>query len=251
MTIPGPSAAGWVESVGPAGAPIRRFPVGLSAEALALAWARTDQGPAHGAVVVEREVSARGLHGRLWATPAESTLAVSVILRPVLPADEADVVWLAGGLAAVMGAVAAGASPDLATCWPDAVVNIATNEPVAMVKAESQLGPGRVRSAVVTVRFDLRRLGLTGQAEGLLTSVLEAMVAAAADLDEDASGVAALYSARCSLVGSRAKATLLPKGESRGVVRTADRQGRLVLESATGMVERIGIHQLRALEVVP
>ena len=46
------------------------------------------------------------------------------------------------------------------------------------------------------------------------------------------------------------KLRLLPKGETRGTVRHIDRGGRLQLESATGMVERISVDMLRELQVV-
>jgi biotin-(acetyl-CoA carboxylase) ligase len=243
--------AGAVERVGPHGAPLRHFRVGLSAEALALAWARTEDAPALATVVVDHEVTPRGLAGRLWSVAPEDTLALAVVLRPTLPADDADSVWLAGGSAAAAGAAAAGAAGPLATWWPDTVVDPSTGDEVAMVKAETQLGPGQVRSAIVTLRLDLRRLGLAGRSDDLLAAVLGALRIQAGELDDDAGGAAALYTTRCALVGQRVRASLLPKGEARGVVQTIDRHARLQLESSTGMVEHVGIDQLRELMVVP
>jgi hypothetical protein len=43
---------------------------------------------------------------------------------------------------------------------------------------------------------------------------------------------------------------LLPKGETRGTARRVDRAARLELESASGMVEKITVDQVRDLKVV-
>lgn len=234
------------ESVGPGGRPMRSYTAAISAEALALAWARQEQAPASATVIVEHEVSPRGLHGRLWSVPANDTLSVAVVLRPTLPADEANAVWLAAGLAAAAGAEEVAGRP-MSTSWPDAVVDGTTGDPVAMTKAEVQLGPGQVRSAVATFRLDLQALGHDNR-DALLVAVLVALDDLAAELSIDAGLVAAAYGTRCELVGRRVRAVLLPTGESRGVVRGVDRLGRLELESPTGMVERVGVSQLRKVE---
>ena len=227
--------------------PVRRFPAAVSAEAQALAWARQEEAPHGAVVVVDHEVSARGRAGRVWKVPAEATLACAVVLRPQLPAEEGDVVWLAGGLAAARAAEAV-AGRSLQTWWPDLVVEAATGNEVGTVKAEVQLGPGQVRSAVVTVRFDLTALGLDpGRRDELLEALLSAF-----EGEELASGAAAAaaYEQRCRLLGERVKVTLRPKGETRGVASGVDGKARLVLQSATGMMERIAVDVLGDLEVV-
>lgn len=267
-------AVGAVESTGPGGRPVRAFAVGLSADSLALAWARQGDAPAGATVLVAKELSARGRNGRLWAvnrfaadvdetsgkqvphgggwvgadpSTARRTLAFSVVLRPALAAEEADAVWLAVGTAVVDG-VKLATDRALVTWWPDSVIDPDSGDEVAMIKAEVQLGPGQVRSAVVTTRVDLDRIGVEpGGERALMDAVLEALDRSAADLSEDPGLVAAAYEARCRLIDQRVKATLLPKGESRGIVQGVDRMGRLRLESSTGMVERITINQLRDL----
>ncbi|MEX2659539.1 MAG: hypothetical protein WD232_07605 [Acidimicrobiales bacterium] len=236
-----------VELVGPGGRPMRSFTVAISAEAMALAWARQEDAPPLAVVVVDHEVSPRGLHGRIWAVPATATLAFAVVLRPtVLAADEADAVWLAAGLAGAIGAEAA-SGRSMVTSWPDAVADGESGSAVAMAKAEVQLGPGQVTSAVATFRFDLDALG-HDRRDRLFAAVLGALDDIAADLDRDPGDVAASYSSRCELVGKRVRAVLLPRGEARGTVRGANRHGQLELESSTGMVERVGVSQLRTLE---
>ncbi len=43
---------------------------------------------------------------------------------------------------------------------------------------------------------------------------------------------------------------LLPKGETRGTARRVDRGARLELESASGLIEKITVDQVRDMKVV-
>jgi biotin-(acetyl-CoA carboxylase) ligase len=227
--------------------PVRRFPAAVSAEAQALAWANREDAPHGAAVVVTHEVSPRGRRGQVWWAPADGTLACAVVLRPRLSAEEGDAVWLAGGLAAAAAAQVIGGRP-LRTWWPDLVVDAATGTPVAALSAAIQLAPGQVRSAVVTVRFDLTRLGLDPARRDDLLGALLGVVEG--DELADGAAAAAAYEARCALLGNWVKVTLRPKGETRGLARSVDHLGRLVLESATGMVERIAVDALGDVDVV-
>ena len=251
-----PTAAGGAGGLGPGeqreqfGHVVRRYRMGVSGAALALAWTRQEDAPHGATVVVEREVSPLGRLGRLWSIPPESTLSVAVVLRPALSVEEADASWLIAGVAAAEAAEVA-SERRMSTWWPDLVVDAETEEQVAAVKVEVQLGPGKVRSAVASIRIDLDKLGLG--ADGRDT-VLEAMLAAVDrlndTLDEGSAGVAAAYDARCGMLGRRVKLRLLPKGETRGVARGVDRSARLELESTTGMVQRIAIDTLREIQAV-
>ena len=228
---------------------VRHFRMGVSGAALALAWARQEDAPHGATVVVEREVSPLGRLGRLWATPPESSLSIAVVLRPPLSVEQADATWLLAGIAAAEGAAAA-SGRETATWWPDRVVD-ETGDEIANIKVEVQLGPGRVRSAVASLRLDLDKLGLGPDGrEPLLEGILGSVDRYTAGLEEGSDGVAAAYEGRCALVGRKVKLRLLPKGETRGIARRVDRTGRLELESATGMVQRIAIDTLRELEVV-
>lgn len=232
------------------GRPVRQFPVAVSAGAMALAWARQENAPAGATVLVDREISPLGRHGRLWTASPEATLTCAVVLRPQLPAEQGDVSWLLAALAAAEGAAAV-TDKTFATWWPDAVIDPETKEAIASIKAEVQLGPGQVRIAVATVRLDLAQLGLDAtRRDDLLEPVLRSFDTHTESLVDGAAAVAAAYEGRCSLIGSRVKIALLPKGETRGVASGIDRQARLELRSPTGMVERVGIDQLRSLEVV-
>lgn len=253
-TFPPPPGAPATGTVGPEtverfGHPVRDFPVAVSAEAMALAWANREDGPHGATVIVEHEIRPSGFHGVIWTTAPADTLACAVVLRPRLAADEGDVTWLLTGLAALEGAEAA-SGRTLATWWPATVVD--GPEEVSAVRVEVQLGPGQVKNVVSTMRFDLAKLGLTSeQRDELLESVVGAVDRAAARLDEEgAPALAAAYEARCAVVGKRVKIKLRPKGETRGTVRGIDRAARLEIASPSGMIERVGIDQMRELTVV-
>ncbi|MGH9177443.1 MAG: hypothetical protein ACRD0N_02655 [Acidimicrobiales bacterium] len=251
-----PAAAPMVGGLGPGaeseieGHLVRRYLMGVSGSALALAWARQEDAPHGATVVVDREVSPLGRLGRMWNTPAESTLSMAVVLRPPLKVEEADATWLLTGVAAAEGAAAA-SGKELSTWWPDRVVDSGSGEEVAAFKVEVQLGPGKVRSAVAGLRLDLDKLGLGAEGrDRLVASVLAAVDQQSTGLDEGSQGVAAAYEGQCWMMGRRVKLRLLPKGETRGVVRGIDRSARLELESTTGLVQRIAIDALREIEVV-
>jgi BirA family biotin operon repressor/biotin-[acetyl-CoA-carboxylase] ligase len=229
---------------------VRSYRMSVSAGALALAWARQENAPHGACVLVEREVSPLGRLTKLWTSPPEATLALALVSRPPLTVEEADAVWLVACLAAAEGAeVASGRS--LASWWPDVILERDTDEPVGQVKAEVQLGPGKVRSAVLSLRLDLEKLGVGAEGrEGVFEGVLAAFDRHSESLTDGATGVAAAYESRCTLLGRRIKVNLLPKGEARGVARGVDRTGNLNIESGTGMLEQLSIDRLRSYEVV-
>lgn len=233
------------------GRPMRTFPVAVSADVMAQAWANQEAAPQGAAVVVEHEINPRGLHGAIWGTPPTDTLACAVVLRPSVSAEEGDVTWLVGGLAAVEAAEAV-TGKSFATWWPDAVVEMEFGDPVAAVKSDVQLGPGQVKSAVVTVRFDLLRLELDPEKDRdrLIEALVTGFDRINVQLEQGAEAVATNYSERCAMLGKRAKVRLRPKGETRGVLKRVDRTARLEVESMSGMIERVGVNQLMELEVV-
>ncbi len=226
---------------------VRRYEAAVSAEALALAWARQDDGPAGATVVVDNEISPRGRNGRLWPVSADGTLAVAVVLRPGFDVADADAVWLLAGLAGAT-AIATVKERSVGTWWPDRVVDLTTGAELVMAKAEVQLGPGRVRSAVITLRFDLRGIGIGIDDKSALLDALGDAVGAFSGVDAETA--ATRYSVACVQLGRDVKLTLLPKGETRGRASAVDRAARLHIESRTGMVERIGIDVLRDVHVV-
>jgi hypothetical protein len=132
------------------GHPMRHFPVAISSEAMALAWANQENAPQGAIVLVDHEINPRGFHGRLWDTPQPDTLACSIVLRPPVSVEEGDVSWLVVGLAGAE-AVEQVTGRKFATWWPDEIVEAESKDPVAATRAEVQLGPGQVKAAVITI----------------------------------------------------------------------------------------------------
>lgn len=228
---------------------VRRFPVAVSAGAMAGAWARQEDAPAGSTVVVDHEISPLGRLGESWTARLTESLCMATVLRPSVPPEDADVSWLVAGLGAMTGAEAV-SGVELSAWWPERIVDAATGETRVAVKAEIQLGAAHVRSAVVVLRFDLTALGLpVERREELLESVVNALDAAAAGLEEGPETAAAAYGRRCLLVDRRVKLRLMPKGEARGTVRGFDGSGRMELTSGTGMIERISVDMLRELQL--
>lgn len=252
-THQGPAGGGpVVETTERFGRPFRHFKVAISSGTQALAWARQEDAPAGATVVADVEVSPLGFRGRIWHAPAEATLACAMVLRPELPAEEGDLAWLLGAVGALNGAEAV-SGRSLGAWWPDAVVDVDSQEPVVGVKAEVQLGPGTVRSAVVSLRFDLPRLGLgPDRRDDLLEAVVNSLGAASDDLagEGGAEGVATAYGQRCVQLDRRVKIQLLPKGEVRGIVGGVDRTARLVLRSPADVDEHVTIDMVRVLEMI-
>lgn len=232
------------------GGPQRRFIVAINAEALALAWARREGAPSGAVVVVEREISPRGRLGRLWPHPPERTAVLATVWRPSLDVDHGDIVWLSAslGLLAAAESLVGGRSRGLGLWWPDALVD-ADHRRVGEVRAEVQLGPGRVASAVVTARLDVQAFGGCDH-EGAVAAMIAGLGAAADRLDADVGDVATAYGASLALTGRRVVVRLLPRGATRGAVGGIDTRGRLELVSATGFVERVGLDRLDRVEVV-
>jgi len=230
---------------------MKQFPVAVSSEVMALAWANQEQAPAGAAVLVDHEINPRGLHGRLWDTPPADTMALAIVLRPPVSVEEADCTWLVAALAGLEGAEAV-TGKALATWWPDAIIEAESRDPVGSVRSEIQLGPGQVKVAVVTIRIDMPRLDLDPATDR--DRLCEAVVLASDRINEQlaqgVAGVATAYQDRCTLLGQRVKVRLRPKGETRGVAKRVDRAARLEVESMSGMAERVGVNQLMDLEVV-
>ena len=229
--------------------PIRRYQAAVSAGAMALGWANLEQAPNGATVVVDHEVSPMGRLGQIWTVPALSTLAFAVVLRPALSADEADVPWLVGSLAVAEGIEAVSGRP-MQTAWPDLVVDAGDGATKASVRADVQLGPGKVRTAVVTARLDLSEGADPAQREALLAAVTTQLDQRMAELADGVAGPLALYEKRCSTLGHNLKLRLIPRGEMRAHAAGVDSLGRLELRSATGMVERVSVNQVRAVEAL-
>jgi BirA family biotin operon repressor/biotin-[acetyl-CoA-carboxylase] ligase len=225
----------------------RHLPVAVSAEAIALAWARQEAAPAGAVVVVDHEISPRGRLGRLWERPQERTATLAMVWRPTLPLERADLAWAAAslGLVRALDAHIDGAPPRL--WWPDQVID-ESGRVVGAVRAEIQLGPGQITSAVVTARVDLDAVGAPDRTDVLALVEVE-LARVAGELDGAPQELPLAWEVRSALTGRRVIAHLLPRGEVRGTVAGVDPQGALELVSATGLRQRVPILGLNRVSI--
>ena len=218
---------------------IRRVPVAVSAEAFMHQWARQESAPAGSALLVGAEISARLRGGVLWQT--SEALAVAVLARPAhLDPSDGDLAWLAASLGAARALDAAGGRQHLCE-WPDTVL-VSDGAEVA-VNAVCVLGPGRVDYAILIARLGpVAAFDPPVDADELVVKLR----AAALLLDEPDELVVA-YRKCCATVGCTAAVALLPHGAARGTVRGTGADGRLEVESPTGMVERVAVSSFSSL----
>lgn len=251
-------------SVTALGHPRRDYPVAVSTEALALAWARQEDAPEGAVVTAAQELAARGRRTAVWHSLPGASLAASVVLRPGLPASAEGLVWLLAGVAAVDALAEAGV--DVGIEWPNELVvtGDAQGGVVGIVKAVVQLGPGGVDLAVVTLRVN------TGMHQSDVPSELAASLTSLAllgvDLDGDAllarflhhlaqrydAGVPELLAAftdRCSTIGQPVRIGLIRRGEVQGTATGVDPEGRLLVRTPRGE-GTVGLDQLERLDRV-
>ena len=213
----------------------RHMAVGLSVESAAGAWARREEAP-HGAMVtLDAEVAGR----RRGGVPAPPGPAIGVIVRPSLTVDNADRLWLVGLVAAHRTIRSPGS---LRVGWPDSLHVDAT--PIAFINVTAQLGPGRVEMAILSVRA-VDALWMPKPDEFRVAVLL-----ALAQAESGFSDLAADYAAVSSIHGQRVRVVLLPRGETRGTVAGVEADGRLRLETPTGMVESIAASSVRRIDVI-
>jgi len=82
---------------------MRTYPVAVSVEAMAAAWARQEQAPEGATVVAAQELAARGRRGTVWKTIPDRSLSLAVVLRPALPPAGEQLLWILASLAAAEG----------------------------------------------------------------------------------------------------------------------------------------------------
>lgn len=218
---------------------IRRVPVAVSVDAMMHQWARQESAPAGSALVAEAEISARLRGGALWRT--SGALAAAVLARPAeLEPSGMDLAWLAASLGAAR-ALDTAAGGEHRCEWPDAV--LAGSGAEVAVSAICTLGPGRVDYAILIVRLGPADAFVPPVNEGVLVGELRV----AARLLDEPGELVDVYRRRCATVGCTAAVALLPHGAVRGRVRGISADGRLEVESPTGLVERIAVSSFSSL----
>jgi BirA family transcriptional regulator, biotin operon repressor / biotin---[acetyl-CoA-carboxylase] ligase len=228
----------------------------------------------HGAVLTtEHQHAGRGRRERIWVTPPQSSVTVSVLVLPPVPSTRWSWLPLLAGVGVRDTLVrVAGVPAELK--WPNDVlvpreVPAGPQTPrgkVCGVLAEvvaTPAGPGVVLGLGVNVSqvgdelpvheaASLVQLGAaTTDRDTVLRAVLRAVgdryeAWAAADGDPRGSGLGAAYREACSTIGACVRVQLPGGGELIGLAQGVDDEGRLLVEGAGGRVAA-----LAAGDVVP
>ena len=205
-------------------------------------------------VVADEQIQGRGRLDRTWASPYGAGVAMSVVLRPVVPESVWGWVPLIAGTAVVDALADQGLQAALK--WPnDVVVDGDARDGTAGPRKLGGLLVERVESALVVgigLNVDLtaeelpvaratstRLEGVDVRREALVVGVLDHLRRRYVDWqlaggDAGRAGTAARYAERCLTLGRTARA-LLPGGEVvEGTGSALDDTGRLVLRLADG-----------------
>lgn len=232
---------------------VRFYDVATSVEALASAWARREAAPEGAVVVASTEVSGRLRGGEPWTIGGADGLLMAMVTRPGVDPMQEALLWLPASLAAAES-MAEITGIECRLRWPDRVVDTATQATWGAVNVLTQLGPGRIEHSIFSLRIDKRSLGGRHDAWPGDEAVIERFVQHSRRFLEllrgDAGAILDAHAERCDLLDKRVRAELLPRGEVRGRAAAIDADGFLVLESPTGMLERVPPSTLRSLEIV-
>lgn len=219
----------------------------MSIEALASAWARTENAPHGSLVVVSNEISGRLRGGTPWTLTGDDALMVAMIVRPSLPPLKEALLWLAASLGTAE-ALEVTTGDDHSIVWPDRVIaatEASEGETGGFTNVLVQLGPGRIEHSVFAVRAVRPAPDVDG--DRLIDALADRLAAASRLLDEDQLLMIETFTERCSIIDQSVRVELLPRGTARGRAVAIDPDGFLVLESPTGMLERIAPATLRSL----
>lgn len=242
------------------GRPLRTYPIAVSVEAMAGAWARQEQAPEGATVVAFQELAARGRRGSVWKSIPDRSLSFAVVLRPALPPAGEQLLWILASLAAAEGLDKLGVG-ELRLKWPDDI--FAGGGKIGVIRVLAHLGPGQIDSAVLTFRLNVSVTpddvpdaapasvaGITGATVDR-SEILDAILTALEG--RYGGGVDQLltaYRARCRTIGQRVRAELLPKGEVEGVVRAVGDQGSLEVEVGGHRIHPVTVETLRRLREI-
>jgi len=206
------------------------------------------QGAPEGTVrSTDHQVAGRGRLARTWTSPPRAGIAVSVLLRPTaIPLDRWT--WLPLLAGVVIARTVARAGVEARLKWPNDV--LVDGGKIAGILVEV-VGVGAPDALVVGLGLNVSNergelppggtsLALAGATQldrvTVLADLLGDLAATYAgwrDAGGDPAGLRAAYLARCDTIG-REVAVELPGGRTvRGVGRTVDLDGRLVVETAS------------------
>ncbi len=217
--------------------------------------------PSFTTMVTAHQTAGRGRRGRDWVAPEGTSLAISVLVRPVdrrgLELGPAALSWLplAGGVAMTDAVASALPGARVGFKWPNDVQ--VDGKKVCGVLAELLPRGGVVLGAGVNVTMSAAQLpvptatslalegaDLDGVEDRLLSAYLRRLVELIAaygahDGDAQASGLRAESIARCTTLGREVRAELPGGADLFGVAAGIDFQGRLEIRTQSGRVEAV------------
>jgi BirA family biotin operon repressor/biotin-[acetyl-CoA-carboxylase] ligase len=221
-----------------------------------------EDAPAFTTMVTDDQTAGRGRRGRSWTAPAGTSLAISVLLRPVgadgSALDTAHFGWLSIAAGVAMTDAVAGVLPRASAGfkWPNDV-QVGGRKMSGVLGELLPSGDGVVVGAGVNLTMSAEQLPVAtatsaviegasedGLADRVLSEYLRRLTAivmayGASDGDADVSGLRAAAIERCITLGREVRAELPGGAELRGTAIGIDVRGRLEIRLGSGRVEAI------------
>lgn len=216
-----------------------------------------------GAVLVatDDQVAGRGRLGRTWYMPPRSSLAMSILVRPDLPAAQANRLTMLAGLAAAEG-VEQVTRLSVRLKWPnDVVIDAESGTPnsewrkLGGILTETAIAADRIEYAVVGIGLNvnvdfvdqpelaetatslLLRLGREVDRLSVLAAIVERF-ASRFDGLKSGDALRAAWSARLVTLGRRVQAEAGDRTFA-GLAEAVDADGALLLRTGDGVVHRL------------
>lgn len=211
-------------------------------------------------ILTDEQTAGRGRHGRRWDAPAGSSILMSVLFRPDLPADKINLLTMIVSLAAIDG-VRAVTGLKATLKWPNDI--LVDEMKVGGVLTEGSFIGGRLDYAVVglglNVNFDPAEIPhIPPTASSLMATLdepvdrlalIEAILAAA---DQRYRALKAdqppfdEWAQHLNTIGRRVRVQL-PSGSVEGIAESVNQQGNLRVRKADGDLDEVAAGDVIAL----
>lgn len=224
-----------------------------------LAAAARAGAPAGSVLLADHQSAGRGRLGRTWTAPPGTGIAMSVLVRPAVPADRWTWVPLLAGLA-VSDGIRQEADLPADLKWPNDVLVLGRKvSGVLAERVETPDGPAVVIGMGVNVHltpeqlpvptatslaivlaelglgaFPLHRTSIVSTTLRSLERILARWEEVADVPDLSGDGLALAYRERCATIGREVRVDVSDGTSVVGVARDVDASGRLVVENAEG-----------------
>jgi BirA family transcriptional regulator, biotin operon repressor / biotin---[acetyl-CoA-carboxylase] ligase len=230
---------------------VREQTASTNADVIAAARAGIPEGLV---VVAERQTAGRGRLDRRWESPPRAGLALSVLLRPPVPAGRLGWLPLLAGVALVE-TVRRQAEVDAVLKWPNDLLIDGRKCAGILAEAVPESAAGQAPAVVVGIglnvtlsedelpRPDATSLMLAGAAHTDRDTLLRALLRGLADWyrrwtatdgDPETSGLRDGYRLHCATLGRQVSVALPGGGALAGTASDVDGDGRLIVTGPDG-----------------